>query len=182
MFFWGSFCIPNPDPADKNQCGSLGTVLLVMRIWYGWIKMACFREEQYDWLGVYDHFSGSLGSILSSHYPSDSILHLGRFGTGTVLLNVKRCPKFNTYWAIRIFFSFYFFYFLLFTFYIVLSFSEVSRQCHTCDNFQYDEEYVEIFWEGSGFGSTGLGCRSQSGSAKMMPIRPDPDPQHCCVP
>jgi hypothetical protein len=50
--------------------------------------MACFREEQYDWLGVYDHFSGSLGNILSSHHPSDAILHLGRYRYHTLLLYV----------------------------------------------------------------------------------------------
>lgn len=35
------------------------------------------REEQYDWLGVYDHFSSALENILDRHHGSDSILHLG---------------------------------------------------------------------------------------------------------
>jgi hypothetical protein len=52
--------------------------------------------------------------------------------------------------------------FLLFTLYYLF------RQCHKCNNFQCVEQYIEIFWEGSGSGSTGPECRSQSGSVSTL--------------
>ncbi len=56
--------------------------------------------------------------------------------------------------------------------------------------FQYFGEYFEIFWKktkfsfkfgwnGYGSGSAGPGCRPVSGTAKIMMIRPNPDPQQC---
>ncbi len=69
-------------------------------------KMACcFREEQYDWLGVYDHFSGSLGNILSNHHPSDAILHLGWYRYRTVLLYIIRYCKMSKIFLLNVVFS-----------------------------------------------------------------------------
>ncbi len=67
----------------------------------------------------------------------------------------------------------------------------LSHQCHRCHNFQFFGPAYWIFWKkysfslqllksfrsGSGFYQAGSGCRSWSGSGKMMPILPDS--QHC---
>jgi hypothetical protein len=56
----------------------------------------------------------------------------------------------------------------------------LSRQRHRCQHFQYFGEFIEIFWKHLFIlHMVQMGPDpSRSGSAKLMPIRPDLDPHH----
>jgi hypothetical protein len=61
----------------------------------------------------------------------------------------------------------------------------LSCQCYKCQNFQYFGQYFELFWERFTLAlhlvlvdKDLIRICLGSGFAKMMPIRPDPDPQH----